>query len=147
MPRSSGWYSPWFPCSISVSNPVTPRSAPPYCTYVGTSLARTRTTRTSSRLVARISLREVSGSSSTSTPAAFNSGSVSSKIRPFDSARVITGPPAGPPQGEAQPPRGAATGRERGGSCKPFDVGADRAQLRFHLVVAAVEVVDAVDPR
>jgi len=28
-----------------------------------------------------------------------------------------------------------------------FDVGADAAQLEFHLVVAAVQVVDAVDQR
>ena len=39
-------------------------------------------------VVGRISLREVSGSSATCTPAAASSGSVSSKIRPFDNASV-----------------------------------------------------------
>ena len=45
--------------------------------------------RTSGRLVAMISLREVSGSSRGTTPAAFSSGSVSSKMRPLDRAMVI----------------------------------------------------------
>ncbi len=40
-----------------------------------------------------VSLREVSGSSSTSIPAAFKSGSVSSKIRPLDKAKVIMSVP------------------------------------------------------
>src|ERR1700741_2052144 len=45
--------------------------------------------RTSGRLVAIINLREVSGSSRGTTPAAFSSGRVSSKIRPLDRATVI----------------------------------------------------------
>ena len=45
-------------------------------------------TRTFGSLVARISLREVSGFSSTVMPAASSSGRVSSKMRPFDSARI-----------------------------------------------------------
>ena len=45
--------------------------------------------RTSGRLVAMISLREVSGSSRGTMPAAFSSGRVSSKIRPLDRAMVI----------------------------------------------------------
>ena len=45
-------------------------------------------TRTLGSLVARISLREVSGFSVTTMPAAASSGSVSSKMRPFDSARI-----------------------------------------------------------
>ena len=45
-------------------------------------------TRTPGSLVARISLREVSGFSVTVMPAAASSGSVSSKMRPFDSARI-----------------------------------------------------------
>src|SRR5437868_3764275 len=143
--RSSGWYRPSPPCSSSVSLPVTPRSAPPYCTYVGTSVARTSTTRTSGRLVARMSLRDFSGSSVTSMPAAFSSGRVSSKMRPLDSASVIIAPPAEPPRGRCAPPRGAASDSQRAGSFRSLDVGADAAQLRFHLVVAAVQVVDAVD--
>ena len=55
-----------------------------------------------------------------SIPACASSGSVSSRIRPFDRASVII-------------------------DDHPLDVGAERAQLRFHPVVAAVEVVDAVD--
>src|SRR5438105_14458682 len=69
-------------------------------------------------------------------PAAFSSGRVSSKMRPFERARVIIAPP-----------RGAANDGSRGGSFDSFDVRADAAQLRFHLVVAAVQVVDAVDDR
>jgi hypothetical protein len=53
-------------------------------------------------------------------PAARSSGSVSSKMRPLDRARVIM-------------------------LIDPFDVRADAAQLGFHLVVAAVQVVDAID--
>jgi hypothetical protein len=45
--------------------------------------------RTLSQLVARISLREISGSSSAVTPAAFYSGAVSSKMRPFERAMVM----------------------------------------------------------
>jgi len=45
-------------------------------------------TRTFGSLVAKISLREVSGFSSTVMPAAASSGKVSSKMRPFDSARI-----------------------------------------------------------
>src|SRR3954462_3766107 len=112
------------PGSISGSWPVTPRSAPPYCTYVGTSVARTRMTRTSAWLVARISLREVSGSSSTRTPASASSGRLSSKMRPLDSASVITSCPT-----------------------QAFDVRAQTGQLGFHPVVAAVQVVDAVHQR
>src|SRR5688572_16159723 len=49
-------------------------------------------TRTSLRLVERINLREVSGSSRVATPAAASSGTVSSKMRPLESAIVIMGP-------------------------------------------------------
>ncbi len=55
-----------------------PQSAPPYCTYTGTSEARTSTTRTSGWLVGKISLRDFSGSSATVIPAAASSGRVSS---------------------------------------------------------------------
>jgi hypothetical protein len=63
-------------------------------------------------LVARISLRDFSGSSETSMPAAFSSGRVSSKMRPFDSASVIKVPLR---------------------SFHSLDVRADAAQLGFHL--------------
>ena len=46
--------------------------------------------RRSGWLVRRISLRDFSGSSSTSTPAVRSSGRMSSKIRPLESASVIT---------------------------------------------------------
>jgi hypothetical protein len=48
-------------------------------------------TRTSLRLVERINFREVSGSSRVATPAAASSGTVSSKMRPWESAIVIIG--------------------------------------------------------
>ena len=48
------------------------------------------TSRTSGRLVPMISLRVVDGSSATSMPAAFSNGTISSKMRPFGSANVIT---------------------------------------------------------
>ena len=35
---------------------------------------------------------------------------------------------------------------KRGGSPHPFDVCTDAAQFRFHLVIATIQVVDAVDP-
>lgn len=47
------------------------------------------TTRTSGRLVAMMSLREVSGFSVGTMPAAASKGRVSSKMRPFDRAMVI----------------------------------------------------------
>src|SRR5882724_4003733 len=46
-------------------------------------------TLTSPRLVGMISLREISGSSAATMPAAFSSGAVSSKIRPFDRATLM----------------------------------------------------------
>ena len=55
MRRSSGWYRPWLPCSISVSRPVTP-SRRRRTAIQGTSLARTSTTRTSGWLVEGMSL-------------------------------------------------------------------------------------------
>src|SRR5688572_720892 len=66
-----------------------PRSAPPCCTYVGVSDARTTTSRKSRRLVPMTSLREVSGSSLGRMPTRASSGAVSSKIRPFDNAMLI----------------------------------------------------------
>ena len=66
-------------------------SAAPCATYVGTSEARTITTETSGRLVPTISLRDDSGSSAGTMPAARSSGSVSSKMRPLESAKVSVG--------------------------------------------------------
>ena len=66
-------------------------SAAPWATYVGTSDARTMTTDTSGRLVPTISLRDASGSSAGTMPAARSSGRVSSKMRPLESARVSIG--------------------------------------------------------
>src|SRR5262249_5819211 len=121
MPRSSGWYKPWPPCSARRSRPATPRSAAPYCTYVGTSAARTTSRRRSGRCVARMSLREVSGSSVARTPAFPRSGRVSSKMRPLARASVIMG------------------------SGYPRDARAQEAQPALDVLVAAIEVVDAVD--
>ncbi|CFU04499.1 Uncharacterised protein [Bordetella pertussis] len=89
--RSMGWYRRpdcWAACSISTSLPAMPRSAAPYCTYVGTSEARTMIRRRPGSLVGRISLRELSGFSGTSMPASASSGMVSSKMRPLDRASV-----------------------------------------------------------
>ena len=47
------------------------------------------TSRTSARLVSRMSLREVSGSSAGTMPAAASSGRVSSKMRPLERAMVM----------------------------------------------------------
>src|SRR5258706_15723418 len=107
-------------------------------------------TRTSGRLVARISLRDFSGSSSTSMPAALSSGKVSSKMRPLDRASVIIGNQAKgiyqrPPRSRLCRAVGGATlrgwrrRRFGGESFYSFDIRADAAQLGFHLVVAAVQ--------
>src|SRR3954470_19404651 len=125
MPRSSGWYSPCPPCSASRSRPATPRSAAPYCTYVGTSAARTRITRSPGRLVPMMSLRDFSGSSEGAMPAAASRGTVSSKMRPLASARVII----------------AALSRHT------LDARAELAKARLDPLVAAVQVVDAIDHR
>src|SRR6187397_308812 len=68
-----------------------PRSAAPYWTYVGTSVARGMTSETCAADVARISLRDVFGSSMGATPACASSGSASSSRRPFESAMVRAG--------------------------------------------------------
>ncbi|MNT65505.1 hypothetical protein D3C72_2034940 [compost metagenome] len=52
-------------------------------------MARTSTTCTSGWVVGKISLRDFSGSSRTSMPAAASRGRVSSKMRPLERARVI----------------------------------------------------------
>src|SRR6187455_1284959 len=98
-----------------------PMSAAPYCTYVGTSVARTMITRTPGLRVATMSLRVFSGSSARARPVAASSGADSSKMRPLESARVIMA------------------------SGDPFDAGPEGAQARLEPLVAAVQVVDTVD--
>eukprot|EP01022_Parablepharisma_sp_SALTPOND_P017907 TRINITY_DN290_c1_g1_i2.p1 TRINITY_DN290_c1_g1~~TRINITY_DN290_c1_g1_i2.p1 ORF type:complete len:1623 (-),score=570.02 TRINITY_DN290_c1_g1_i2:20056-24924(-) len=132
--RSMGWYRPSPPCSSSTSLPATPKSAAPYCTQVGTSEARTMITRTAGSLVGRISLREDSGSSVTVMPAAFNSGRVSSKMRPLESASVSCWVMM-------------SAFLDSGNLLDALDIGTDGRQLGFHAVIATVEVVDALHHR
>src|SRR5690349_20557070 len=63
-----------------------PTSAPPCCTYVGVSDALTTMIESSRRLVARMSLRERSGSPLGRMPARASNGAGSSKTRPLESA-------------------------------------------------------------
>src|SRR5437763_13123538 len=72
-----------------MSRPAMPRSAPPCCTYVGVSEARTTISRRLRRLVAMTSLREESGFALGRMPTRASSGAVSSKIRPFDNAMLM----------------------------------------------------------
>src|SRR6266480_6318131 len=141
MPRSTGWYSPSPPCSTSTSRPATPRSAPPRSTYVGVSEARTTISCTSRRFVASTSLRERSGSSFGRIPTRSSSGAVSSKMRPLDSAMLIWAmcktkkAPEGPDK----------TMNFTAISPGALDSGAERGKLFLERLVAAVEVIDAID--
>jgi len=89
MPRSSGWYSPSPPCSKQ--HVLLRRRVPTHRLDVSRNIGCAHDEQPQvATLVLRMSLREVSGLSSVSMPAAASSGSVSSKIRPLESARVIT---------------------------------------------------------
>src|SRR3954470_17606032 len=88
--------------------------------------------RRSTREVETINFLLASGSSARTMPAAARSGKVSSRIRPLESASVIN-------------PTSRAARDKASRRLHPFDIGAEPAQLGFHAVVAAVEVVDAVD--
>src|SRR5262249_55255586 len=82
-----------------------------------------------------MSLRECSGSCLGRIPARASNGAVSSKMRPFDNAMLMLA---------------MMCRTHRGGgfyinSAYTLDPGAERAQLRFERLVAAVEVVDALD--
>src|SRR5664279_1583310 len=81
------------------------------------------TTRTSSRLVPMISLRDFSGSSAGTMPAAARRGRVSSKMRPLERAMVIP----------------------LMGLFYPSNVGAQSRQLLLQPLVASVKMVDALD--
>ena len=102
---------------------------------------RTRARRSGARrarLVSRISLREVSGFPLGRMPTRASSGAVSSKIRPLDSAMLIS-----PWQQRARFYR-----RNRADSYFiRSTLGAERAELLLERLVAAIEVVDAVDHR
>src|SRR5262252_10645504 len=101
--------------------------------------------RRSRRLVRSTSLREPSGSSSARTPALASSGSVSSKIRPFERASVITAMRTRDNRGFYR--------KDRGRPCISMTSGhtlyacAELRQLLLDAFVAAVEVIDAVDAR
>src|SRR5262245_30316744 len=84
-----------------------------------------------------MSLRECSGSCLGRIPARASNGAVSSKIRPFDSAMLMLAM-------MCRTHRGAAFYRN---SADAFDARAERAQLDLECLVAAVEVVDAIDDR
>src|SRR5882762_10442535 len=139
MPRSTGWYSPSPPCSTSTSRPATPRSAPPRSTYVGVSEARTTISCTSRRFVASTSLRERSGSSFGRIPTRSSSGAVSSKMRPFDSAMLILAINEKGPEGPDKALNFTAI------SPDALDPGAERGKLLLEALIAAVEVIDAID--
>src|SRR4051812_15233214 len=126
------------PCSTSTSRPAMPRSAPPCCTYVGVSEARTTISRRSRRFVAMTSLREVSGFDLGRMPTRASSGAVSSKIRPFDSAMLMLA--------MCNHPGSRPKSYQRGGILpQTLDAGAERTQLGLERFIAAVEVIDAVD--
>src|SRR5690606_33344930 len=86
-----------------------------------------------------ISLRLDDGSSSGRMPAAANSGSVSSRMRPLDSAMVNIGSDRGK-SGDGGPALDQVIGHAT-------DLGADLGQLLLDAIVASVDVVDAVDDR
>src|SRR5258706_9031910 len=77
-----------------------------------------------------ISLREASGFSRGRRPICASNGSVSSRIRPLDSAMLIMLMRSSLPA-----------------SFDPPDAGAQRAQLLFKRLIAAVKVVDPVHQR
>src|SRR5215470_11468010 len=106
--------------------------------------------RRSRRLVRSTSLREPSGSSIARTPASASSGSVSSKIRPFERASVITVMRTRDNRGFYRKDRGKPCISMTSGhapSGHPSDPRAELRQLLLDALVAAVEVVDAVDAR
>src|SRR6267378_1779262 len=139
MPRSTGWYSPSPPCSTSTSRPAKPRSAPPRSTYVGVSEARTTISCTSRRFVESTSLRERSGSSFGRIPTRSSSGADSSKMRPLDSAMLILAINEKGPDGADKALNFTAI------SLSALDPGAERGELFLERLVAAVEVIDAID--
>ena len=114
---------------------------------------------------ARISLRLFSGSSATSMPAAASSGKVSSKMRPFDSASVITialpiverdqtharcrrrARAAWPPCGRSRG-RGGRCGRPRSRPRRPAPAMTRQAEARRSVAITvAPDSLDAVDHR
>src|ERR1700694_2460922 len=139
MPRSTGWERPSPPCSASTSRPATPRAAPPRSTYVGVSAARTTISRTSRRLVESTSLRERSGSSFKRMPTRASNGAVSSKMRPLDSAMLILAINEKGPEGPDKALNFTAISL---GALAPR---AERGELFLERLVAAVEVIDAID--
>src|SRR5690242_13520957 len=127
-----------------------PRSAPPNCTYVGVSEARTTISRTSRLCVAMTSLRERSGSSLGWIPARASRGAVSSKIRPFDNAILMLAIGHTRFSAVTSALAGAAILPESqalaiGPLLDVADLRAERAELLLQRLVAAVEVVDAID--
>src|SRR6267143_1776900 len=94
---------------------------------------------TSRRFVASTSLRERSGSSFGRIPTRSSSGAVSSKMRPFDSAMLILAINEKGPDGADKTLNFTAI------SLGALDPGAERGELFFERLVAAVEVVDAID--
>src|SRR5919204_2551504 len=145
MPRSTGWYSPSPPCSTSTSRPAMPRSAPPCCTYVGVSLARTTMSCRLRRFVPMTSLRELSGFALGRMPTRASSGAVSSKIRPFDNAMLMLAMCNHPGNRPKRCAEGGGFYRKALGYA--LDPRAEGGELFFQRLVAPIEVVDAVDQR
>src|ERR1035437_5960826 len=92
-----------------------------------------------------MSLRDFSGSSSTSTPAARSNGRVSSKMRPFDSAIVIiytSSPYAVSAKRYVidSDPKAAESAQ----SLHPLNVRTQAAQLGLHLIVTPIQMINAL---
>src|SRR5215470_7288456 len=97
------------------------------------------TKRRPDRLLSIISLREVSGSSTGAMPARASRGSVSSKVRPLARA-MVSGCTAR--TGEGGSPFYRRCAADLGDAA---DACAERGELLFDPLVAAIEVVDAID--
>src|SRR4051812_49033901 len=84
------------------------------------------------------SLREVSGLALGRMPTRASSGAVSSKMRPFDNAMLMLAMMRSRHKGADSTPAAA-------GLPEALDARAERRELALEPLVAAVEVVDAVD--
>src|SRR5690625_4917194 len=80
-------------------------------------------------VVGKMSLREVSGLPSTSMPASFSRGKVSSKMRPLESAKV----------------RGCGVRFGCVMLTQALYLGACGSKLGFHVLITTIQMVDALD--
>src|SRR5215470_5726027 len=94
--------------------------------------------------------REVSGSSTGSIPARASTGSVSARIRPLGSATVSEAMAPVETELAILPERLSAPAAARSlaaARAHPADLRSQRSELAFDALVAAIEMVDAVDCR